>query len=169
MTELEIRKERDSDFDVIRSLTEQAFRDMPYAGGNEQDVIDRLRAANALTLSLVAVLDEMLVGHIAFSPAQAGDGSFPWYALGPVSVVPERQREGIGSALIERGLAQLRNLDALGCILTGNPAYYIKFGFQLTPENAPTNEPAEFFMLKPLSDKTPEGRFAFHAAFYGET
>ena len=168
MTETRIRKESDSDFDAIRSITERAFHGMPYAGGDEQDVIDRLRSADVLTLSLVAVLGTEVVGHIAFSPAEAGDRSFPWYALGPVSVVPERQCQGIGSALIESGLAQLGNLNALGCILTGNPLYYKKFGFRLAPDNAPPNEPGEFFMLKPLSSKIPQGKFAFHEAFYDD-
>jgi predicted N-acetyltransferase YhbS len=169
MTQLRIREERYSDFDTIRSITERAFHGMPYAGGDEQDVIDRLRSANALTLSLVAVLDAETVGHIAFSPAEAGDGSCPWFALGPVSVVPEHQSQGIGSALIESGLAQLEDLNALGCILTGNPLYYKQFEFRLAPENAPLNEPAEFFMLKLLSSNTlPQGQFAFHEAFYGD-
>ena len=58
---------------------------MPYADGDEQIVIERLRTANALTLSLVAVVEEEVVGHIAFSPAKAADDSCPWFALGPVS------------------------------------------------------------------------------------
>jgi putative acetyltransferase len=168
MTRLKIRKECGSDSDAIRSITEQAFHGRPYAAGDEQEVIDRLRSANALTLSLVAVLEAEVVGHIAFSPAETGDGSYPWYALGPVSVIPERQGQGIGSALIESGLAQLKQLNALGCILTGDPLFYEKFGFQLAPVNAPLNEPAEYFMLKLLSSEPPRGRFIFHGAFYGD-
>jgi putative acetyltransferase len=169
MNEPQIRNECNSDVDAIRSTTEHAFHGMPYARGDEQDVIDRLRCANALTLSLVALMDAKVVGHIAFSPAEAGDVSHSWFALGPVSVLPEWQGQGIGSALIKRGLAQLENLDAAGCILTGNPQFYRRFGFQLAPDNAPQNEPAEFFMIKPLSSKTPPGRFAFHEAFYRDT
>lgn len=168
MFEPRIRKEYSSDHDTIRSITELAFRDMPYAGGDEQDVIDRLRSVTALTLSLVAVLDEEIVGHIAFSPAEAEDGSCPWFALGPVSVVPKLQRKGIGSALIKSGLAQIRNMDARGCILTGNPQYYKQFGFQLAPENCPLNEPAESFMRILFSSTRPAGRFSFHKAFYGD-
>ncbi|MCX2979894.1 N-acetyltransferase [Halieaceae bacterium IMCC14734] len=168
MIELLIRKECAADCDSIRSITVSAFRGMPYAGGDEQDVIDRLRSANALTLSLIAVIEEEVVGHIAFSPATTSDGSCPWFALGPVSVIPERQCKGVGRALIENGLAQLKSMNALGCILTGNPAYYKKFGFQLAPENAPSNEPAEFFMLKQLSSGVAQGQFSFHEAFYGD-
>ncbi|WOJ94818.1 N-acetyltransferase [Congregibacter variabilis] len=168
MNNLHIRKEQGADHVIIRSITELAFRGMPYAGGDEQDVIERLRSANALTLSLVAVLDGELIGHIAFSPASAGDGSTPWFALGPISVLPAHQRQGVGQALIESGLAELKNMKALGCILTGNPMYYEKFGFQLAPENAPSNEPAEFFMMRQLSYSLPKGQFSFHDAFYGE-
>jgi putative acetyltransferase len=168
MTNLQVRKELDADCDSIRSVTELAFRGLPYAGGDEQDVIERLRFTNALTLSLVALLEGEVIGHIAFSPAKAGDGSTPWFALGPVSVVPVHQRQGVGRALIESGLAELKNMNALGCILTGNPMYYKKFGFQLAPENAPSNESAEFFMLVQLSSSLPQGKFSFHEAFYGD-
>ena len=164
---LEIRPETTADIDNIHRLTELAFRGRPYAGGDEQDVIDRLRAVAALTLSLVAVDNGVLVGQITFSPALVTDPSQPWYALGPVSVTPERQSEGIGASLIEAGIAEIVQLGALGCILTGNPNYYQRFGFKPAPMHAPTNEPAEYFMLKLLAGPQPKGRFAFHDAFYG--
>ena len=164
----EIRRENASDFEVIREITEAAFRGMPYAGGDEQDVIDRLRAADALTCSLVAAIDGEVVGHIAFSPAMAADESHPWFALGPVSVLPALQRQGIGSTLIVSGLAKIEDLGALGCILTGNPPYYRKFGFVVSPENVPPNEPEEFFMLKLLKATCAVGSFRFHDAFYGD-
>ncbi len=149
-------------------MTEIAFRDMPYADGDEQDVIERLRTAGALTLSLVAVLDRKIVGHIAFSPASVSDSTHPWFALGPVSVLPTHQRQGVGSALIERGLSEIRELGALGCILTGNPEYYRRFGFELSPQNVPENEPEDFFMLKLFTATKPMGAFQFHEAFYGD-
>ncbi len=164
----EIRDEIDRDHPAIRSLTEAAFRDMPYAGGDEQEVIDRLRSAGALAVSLVAVIDMAIVGHIAFSPAQAGDATHPWFALGPVSVLPGHQRRGIGSALIERGLVRIQQLGALGCILTGNPEYYPRFGFELSPRNAPPNEAREFFMMKCFTSTRLTGAFHFHRAFYGD-
>lgn len=163
---LRIRDEESADQERIGQITEIAFRDMPYAGGDEQDVIERLRKAGALTLSLVAVLDQDTVGHIAFSPARQSDGSHPWFALGPVSVLPDHQGKGIGSALIERGLASVRELGALGVILTGNPAYYQRFGFQPAPQYAPGNEPSEFFMLKQFTAANPNGAFQFHEGFY---
>ena len=164
----DIRPETPADYFAIRSIVEQAFRNMPYAGGDEQKIIERLRFANALTLSLVAMIDDQMVGHIAFSPAKAGDESGPWFALGPISVLPEYQCKGIGAQLIERGLEDIRKLGPLGCILTGNPFYYSRFGFEVTPQNAPENEPAEYFMVKRFESVQPTGRFGFHRAFYGE-
>jgi len=163
-----IRPETTDDVAAIRRVTELAFRDRPYAGGDEQDVIERLRRVGALTLSLVAIDDEALVGQVTFSPAAQSDGSAPWFALGPVAVLPARQGERIGAALIEEGLARIRALGALGCILTGNPRYYRRFGFATSPAHAPTNEPEEFFMLTLLDGTPPTGRFKFHEAFYGD-
>jgi putative acetyltransferase len=169
MQHIEIRPEDTSDIATIRAITISAFRDRPYAGGDEQDVIDRLRSASALSVSLVAVIEQEILGHIAFSPAQLSDASQPWFALGPVSVLPTHQGQGIGSAMIERGLGELRKRDALGCILTGNPQYYRRFGFELSPQNVPANESAEYFMLKLLAAVHPSGKFAFHRAFYEDT
>jgi len=165
---LEIRSERSADVDSIRRVTELAFKGRPYADGDEQDVIDRLRTVAALTLSLVAVRDDTVIGHIAFSPAWQSDSSAPWYTLGPVSVLPGHQGMGVGTELIVKGLSELRALQALGCILTGNPAYYRRFGFEFSNENAPENEPAEFFMLNLFTGVKPTGRFRFHDAFYGD-
>ena len=168
MTDLCIREEVTSDSIAISHVTEAAFRGRPYAGGDEQDVIDRLRACGSLSLSLVMLDDDEVIGQISFSRADISDGSGPWFALGPVSVLPNRQGQGVGSALINEGLSRIDDMGALGCILTGNPEYYAKFGFEFAPTNVPANEPAEYFMLKLMSDHKAEGIFAFHKAFYGE-
>ncbi len=165
---IEIRAETKADWQEIHEVTELAFRGKPYADGDEQDLIEKLRGIDALTLSLVAVDGAELVGQITFSPAAISNGSQPWYALGPVSVLPARQGEGIGSLLIEEGLRQIQELEALGCILTGDPSYYSRFGFDFSPQNVPANEPEEYFMLKLLKGQHPNGRFSFHAAFYGD-
>lgn len=168
---LNLRPETAADHHAIAALTKAAFLGRPYADGDEQDVIDRLRARSALTLSLVAMAPEGMLGQITFSPATVDDGSGPWYALGPVSVAPTHQGQGIGSALIKAGLDQIDALGALGCILTGNPDYYQRFGFAVTPSLAPEREPGAFFMLRMAqglaSAAPPQGRFAFHPAFYG--
>ncbi|MEM6708096.1 MAG: N-acetyltransferase [Pseudomonadota bacterium] len=161
-----IRVEKPSDHAEIARLTTLAFAPQPYAAGDEAEVVDRLRSHRALALSLVAVSGTAIVGHAAFSPADGSDDQH-WFALGPISVHPSRQHQGIGTMLIKQGLDQLKAWSAAGCILTGNPAYYQRFGWQPSPSNAPTNEPAEFFMVKLLSGRLPTGRFAFHRAFYG--
>ena len=113
-----VREEQPQDHAAIYALTEVAFRDRPYADGDEQDVVNRLRERGALTLSLVATREDKVVGQVTFSPARNSDGSHPWFALGPVSVLPEYQSQGIGAALINAGLSHLQSQGALGCILT---------------------------------------------------
>ena len=140
---------------------------MPYSDGSEPEVIARLRAAGALSLSLVAELEGALVGHVAFSPAVAQDGSAPWFALGPVAVAPALHGQHIGSALIEVGLTALEECGALGCMLLGDAGYYARFGFELAPEHAPATVPAEHFMLRRSSNHAPQGPLDYHAAFFG--
>ncbi|MEM7220821.1 MAG: N-acetyltransferase [Pseudomonadota bacterium] len=168
--EVTLRPEQAADQPAIHALTQRAFADMPYADGDEQEVVDRLRRVGALTLSLVAwersAAGEQLVGQVTLSPAVCDDGSAPWFALGPISVEPARQSLGIGGQLMRAALDDLRGRGALGCILTGNPAYYERFGFVVSPELAPTNEPGEYFMLHQLGTTKPAGRFRFHRAFY---
>jgi putative acetyltransferase len=105
--DLNIRPEVPADHRAIYDLTKRAFAAMPYAGGDEQELIDQLREAGALALSLVAEKDGKLVGQITFSPAFAANGSSGWYALGPVSVDPELKHQGIGSQLIRAGIVWL--------------------------------------------------------------
>ncbi len=167
--ELHIRPETPDDHAAIYDLTKRAFAPMPYAGGDEQDLINQLRDAGALTISLVAELDGRIVGHVAFSPAFAEDGAEGWYALGPVSAEPELKHQGIGSTVIKAGLAMLRERDAAGCVLVGNLAYYSRFGFQPFPELCPKGEPAEYFQILPLRSAEPNMVVAFHPLFHGET
>lgn len=166
MKRFEIRAEREGDAAAIRRVTEAAFRGRPYADGDEADVIERLRAAAALTLSLLATAGAETIGHAAFSPATLRGAAAPWYALGPVSVLPEYQRRGVGTALIESGLERLRERGAGGCILLGDPGYYARFGFAPAPANAPPGLPAGYFQLKAFTAAVPGGRFAFHPAFH---
>lgn len=162
-----LRPERPADERSIRGLTFAAFQGMPYAEGDEHELVDQLRAVGALTISLVAEIEGRVVGHVAFSPAAASDGAEGWFALGPVSVAPGHQRSGIGSALIRRGLDELARSGAAGCILVGDPAYYGRFGFEPAPAIAPPGQPAEYFQVKVLNGPAPAGVVRFHAAFGG--
>lgn len=162
-----IRPETERDHAAIYDVTKRAFAPMPYSDGDEQDVIDRLRAAGALAISLVAERDGVVVGHVAFSPAFAADGSGGWFALGPVSVEPGLQRQGVGKMLINAGIQMLRERDAAGCVLVGNPKYYSRFGFKPFPDLAPDGQPAEFFMILPLRVTAPHVVVGFHSVFGG--
>jgi putative acetyltransferase len=95
-----IRNERESDVEAISDVTKAAFENHPHSQHTEQFIVNALRVANALTISLVAEVDGKVVGHIAFSPVTISDGSHNWYGLGPISVLPECQRQGIGKSLI---------------------------------------------------------------------
>ena len=163
--QVEIRGEVSSDFETIRSVTEQAFRNVSYASGDEQDIIERLRASGALSVSLVAAVGREIIGHIALSPSSSTDNSQEWLALGPVSVLPEYQRKGVGSALIQRALAEIKDQGVTGCILIGDPAYYRRFGFELAPKFSPKPEYASVFMINKFSDEDPGGALSFHQAF----
>ncbi|MFC6444331.1 GNAT family N-acetyltransferase [Shinella zoogloeoides] len=164
---MNIRPERIEDIDAIRTLTETAFKTAPHADGTEHLIIDRLRAAGALTLSLVADADGAIVGHVAFSPIAVSDGSEGWYGLGPISVDPARQGEGIGGKLIREGLERLKALGATGCVLLGDPAYYSRFGFAPDAKLTLDGVPPEYFMRVAFSPVYGEGSVSYHPGFYG--
>lgn len=126
---MEIRKETPDDISAIRALTKDAFAPMPFSDGKEPDVIDALRKHQQLTLSLVAVQDRDIVGQVSFSPVTIDGTHDHWFGLGPVSIRPDRQKQGIGSTLIRKGLALIKYDGAKGCVLVGDPGYYSRFGF----------------------------------------
>jgi putative acetyltransferase len=160
-----IRKEMESDFEAITEVTIAAFNTLPISNHTEQFIIKELRAAGVLTISLVAEIDDQIVGHIAFSPVTISDGSTGWYGLGPVSVLPEYHRRGIGKSLINKGLDLLKDLEAQGCVLVGDPNYYKKFGFQNYPDLIHEGVPQEVFIALPFSERIPKGIVVFHEGF----
>ncbi|MGI9235559.1 MAG: GNAT family N-acetyltransferase [Woeseiaceae bacterium] len=163
--QINVRSEISSDIETIYYVTEQAFKGVSYASGDEQDIIERLRASDALSLSLVATVGVAIVGHIALSPTRSTDSSQKWFALGPVSVLPDYQRKGVGSALILQALAEIKEQEATGCILVGDPAYYQRFGFELAPQFSPKREYASVFMINRFSTEEPTDALSFHQAF----
>jgi len=160
-----IRKEEKSDIEVIFEITKAAFADHPYSNHTEQFIVNALRAADALSVSLVAEVDGKVIGHVAFSPVNISDGSPDWYGLGPVSVLPEFQRQGCGKSLIHEGLALLKASGAQGCLLVGDPGYYEKFGFKNFPALIHEGVPPENFLALPFGKHIPRGRVIFHPAF----
>ncbi len=164
-----IRKEKNTDFESITNVTIEAFKNHPISRQTEHFIINALRSADALTISLVAEMDGQLVGHIAFSPITISDGTTEWYGLGPVSVLPEYQRKGIGKTLINKGLSLLKDMGAHGCALVGPPEYYIKFGFKNYPEMIHEGVPQEVFLVLPFTGKVPNGIVVFHEGFKAES
>lgn len=160
-----IRDETISDVDEINRVTIAAFKTLPISNQTEHFIIQALRDADALTISLVAEMDGHLIGHIAFSPITISDGTQNWYGLGPVSVVPEYQRQGIGKALIEEGLKRLKDIGAKGCCLVGHPEYYKKFGFRNVPELVHEGVPPEAFFALSFDGHIPRGKVMFHEGF----
>lgn len=160
-----IRSETNADVSAINEVTIAAFKTLEISNQTEQFIIKALRAANALTISLVAELDGRIVGHIAFSPVTISDGTKNWYGLGPVSVLPEFQRQGIGKALIQEGLSRLKDMNARGCCLVGHPDYYRQFGFKSVLGLVVDGVPQEVFFALSFDEHTPRGIVAFHEAF----
>lgn len=160
-----IRSETHADIDAIRDVTVAAFKTLEISGHTEQFVIAALRAAESLTVSLVAELDGRVVGHIAFSPVTISDRTGNWYGLGPVSVSPEYQRQGVGKALMDEGLSRMKGLNARGVCLVGHPDYYRKFGFENAPGLVLEGVPQEFFFALSFDGNIPRGTVTFHEAF----
>lgn len=162
-----IRPEQPADTEAIRALTTEAFATAPHSSGTEAAIVDALRAAGALTLSLVAVEDGEIVGHVAVSSVTIDGAERGWFGLGPVSVRSSRQRGGIGSELIREGLRRLRAMGAAGCVLLGDPAYYGRFGFTNDPALVLEGVPPEYFMRLGFGAEPPAGTARYHAAFDG--
>jgi putative acetyltransferase len=162
---IEIRPERPGDEAAIAAVTGAAFAPMPYSSGTEAAIIAGLRADDDLALSLVAVQAGAIVGHVAFSAVAVEEGGEGWFGLGPVSVRPDRQREGVGSALIERGLATLRARGAAGCVLIGDPAYYQRFGFRSDGQLRYGDVPPALVQWLGFGDAVPRGLLRYRPAF----
>jgi putative acetyltransferase len=126
-----IRAETTDDYPAVRSVLEAAFGQT-----NEADLVDALREVASPQISLVAVMDDRIVGHIFFSPVSvesAGD-IFTAIGLAPLAVLPEYQRHGIGSRLIQEGLMECQRIGYDIVFVVGHPEYYPRFGFMVAKE-----------------------------------
>lgn len=160
-----IRAELPPDIPAIHAVTEMAFRHAPHTDHTEQFIVDALRRAGALSISLVAEQAGRVVGHVAVSPVSISDGSLGWYGLGPISVTPELQGRGIGSELMKTALRLLQEKGAAGCVLLGDPAYYSRFGFRHEPGLVLPDVPPEYFQALPFDTALPHGVVTYHEAF----
>ena len=150
---IEIRQEQPGDAAAIREVNGRAFgQDV------EGRIVDALRANGGVVLSLVAAIDDRVVGHVIYSPAVVGDviGA----ALGPMAVTPDFQRHGIGSRLVEAAHQHLKRADCPFIVVVGHPAFYPRFGFKPASSYGMTCEwpvPDETFMALVLDEARMQG------------
>lgn len=163
--EVTIRKETANDLVAIGKVVADAFEHHPHSNQTEHLLVDRLRQAGALSISLVAEADGIIVGHIAFSPVTISGNDCDWYGLAPVSVLPEFQGEGIGSRLIRAGMSQLREMGAKGCVLLGEPEFYGRFGFLVRDGLTLPGVPPEYFLALQFTEEEIQGEVLYHQAF----
>lgn len=166
---MNIRSESISDVAEIEALTEEAFREAPHTSHTEQFIVNALRKAGKLSVSLVAVVDGEIVGHVAVSPISVSDSSKGWFGLGPISVSPKHQKKGIGTKLMEEAITELKQLGASGCVLLGDPHFYDRFGFKVIPGLVLPDVPPEYFQALPLNAEIPKGKATYHDAFNAQS
>lgn len=162
---IRIRPEAPGDATAIEAVILAAFRGAPHSDGNEHHIVNALRRADALSVSLAVEAQGTIIGHVAFSPVAISGDVAGWYGLGPVSVEPRHQRQGIGCRLIERGISALRDKAAAGCVVLGDPQYYGRFGFRSEPGLVLPGVPPEYFQAVVWEGVLPSGRVAYHEAF----
>jgi len=165
---IRIRSELPEDIEAIYSLNQEAFE-----GTAEANLVNSLRSSNAMTLSLVAIKNNEIVGHIAFSPVtiESDQTTVNAVGLGPMAVSPGFQRSGIGSQLVEEGLNRIRSAGHDLVIVLGHPEYYPRFGFVPAKKYGIRWEhdaPEEAFMVKELREgalKEVRGTVKFRPEF----
>lgn len=160
-----IRNEQPQDIEAINRLTEAAFRNEEYSSHTEHFIVNALRRTGQLSISLVAAEHDEILGHVAISPVSISSGVTGWYGLGPISVRPDRQGKGIGSALMRAALQQLRQQGAAGCVVLGDLAYYGRFGFKAHPGLELPDVPPEYFQALSFTGELPVGVVKYAAAF----
>jgi putative acetyltransferase len=150
---IEIREEQPGDVAAIRKLNKLAF-----GQDQEGDVIDALRSRGAASLSLVATRNDRVVGHIMYSPVSVGD--VIGVGLGPMAVLPEHQRQGVGSRLVDAGNRKLKEAGCPFIIVLGHAGYYPRFGFTPAGPRGITCEwdvPDDVFLLLVLAQTRMQG------------
>ncbi|AZG07596.1 N-acetyltransferase [Pigmentiphaga sp. H8] len=160
-----IRPEQPQDIAAIERVITRAFATAPHTSGTEAKIVDALREAGALALSLVAETDGEVVGHVALSPVALSGGAPGWYGLGPLAVAPEHQGKGVGGHLVAHALDALRQRHAAGCVVLGEPEYYGRFGFRADPDFVLPGVPPEYFQVVRFMPGADGGAVTYHQAF----
>ena len=129
------------------------------------DQYAQIRVGENLPPAEVAEVGGRVVGHVAISPVTISEGSGNCYGLGPISVLPDFQSQGIGSLLMRSAIAAMRDQGARGIVLLGDPAYYARFGFEHDPHLTYPGPPPEYFQRLVLAGDAPRGVVAYAPAF----
>ena len=163
---MRVRPEAGGDEAGIGYVVATAFAASRHGHNGEAGIVERLRERGELAVSLVAEIEVAgIVGHIAFSPVAIADGARDWFGLGPVAVLPAHRRAGIGAALIEAGIAQLRARGAAGCVVLGDPRFYARFGFLRDLALSFPGPPPSAFQRVVWSQSAPRGVVSYSPAF----
>jgi putative acetyltransferase len=169
-----VRLERGDDFDAVRRVHTEAFDRHDQAGTRPPEVAltDELRASPEFIpeLSLVADNGQLVVGHVMATRATVGPESSPVLGLGPLGVLPSHQRQGVGVALMEAIIAVAESMGEPMIVLLGSPAYYRRFGFELSADfgiEPPESEWVPDFLIRPgrAYDPTVRGLFTYAEPF----
>lgn len=167
---MEIRQEKQSDYETVYQIVKEAFATAEHSDGNEQELVAALRNSNSFIpeLSLVAIEDGKIVGHILFTKVYVGE--YTELALAPLSVLPMYQRKGIGLALMKTGHSIAKKLGYDYAIVLGHSKYYPKAGYMpasIYGIKAPFDVFDEDFMAIKLNDeaKQIEGIVQYDEAF----
>ncbi len=162
---IRIRQENTADAQPIEMVTVAAFLNAPHTGHTEQFIVNALRTAGRLTLSLVADFQGRVIGHVAVSPVVISDSAPGWFGLGPISVDPVYQRRKVGSRLMHEALRILRERGAAGCVVLGEPRYYGRFGFRAESGLILPQVPAQYFQALRFGSAPARGTVSYDPAF----
>lgn len=160
-----VRREQYDDIQSIHAVTRSAFLEEVHSSHTEHYIVDALRDSGALCISLVAESGGQIIGHVAISPIIVSDGSLEWFGLGPISVLPEQQGQGIGSLLMRRVLDVLKEGGAAGCVVLGNPDFYRRFGFTAINDLVLPDVPPQYFQALSFTGSYARGTVEYHQGF----
>lgn len=168
--DIQIRPERQEDYQQVRELVQDAFALAEHSDGDEHDLIERMRLSPEYIpeLSLVAVSGDIILGHIMFSKITIGQSEA--IALAPLSVRTDWQRKGIGRLLVTAGHELASGMKYTCSVVLGNPLYYSKFGYEKASVYgiiAPFDVPNEYYMVCDLGNTgdIPQGNVIYSDAF----
>ncbi|MDP4184840.1 MAG: N-acetyltransferase [Bacteroidota bacterium] len=155
---IQLREEREEDLPIVKALIEKAFDGLPFSDGTEGRMVERIHKAPYFIpeLSIVAICDDQIVGHILFTPVKIkGEHTdVTSLALAPMSVLPGYQKQGIGKALIKEGIKVATKLNFDSIVVLGHAEYYPKFGFRNASHYGvlcPLDVPDDYFMVLELN------------------